>query len=151
MRTTIRGELSGLGKDLALSDVRLAAVRVLSGRPITPEQMEAAGLLSRMLVSELAILESGVKVPEAAVPREEMRRQIELMLRGLSGARIDEPILKKDAAVLRQLVAMLQPLAEGQLSTAQAEGLLQTLHELMVTPAEVPEPPEPNQGRELDG
>ena len=85
MRTTIRGELSGLGKDLALSDVRLAAVRVLSGRPITPEQMEAAGLLSRMLVSELAILESGVKVPEAAVPREEMRRQIELMLRGLTG------------------------------------------------------------------
>ena len=104
-----------------------------------------------MLAGELAILESGVKVPEASIPGEETRRHIELMLRGLSSTLIDEPILEKDAAALRELVALLQPLAWGDLSTVQAERLLWTLHELMVTPPEVLEPPEPSQGQELDG
>lgn len=142
MRSASRRELSPLGRDLALSDIRLAAIRVLAGKQASESQLSAAAKLEQVIGDELSIVESAGVVPETAVAAADTRHEIETMLKGLSERGRHQHSLTENTGALRQLTDLLGPLSRGQLTVPDAESLLSVLHELSISPFSLPEPPD---------
>jgi hypothetical protein len=124
---TLRGSdlLSPLAVDLAASRLSLTALKALSGVPPSPEDRSIATRLRQSLGRELGRLQSAAAIPPKVVPSDVMRRELEETLSTL--AHVGPAAGPVDVALLQSIVSLLTRIEEGNLSSQDAEDLVQAL------------------------
>jgi hypothetical protein len=122
--------LSPLAADLAVSRLSLAALRALRGNSPTEEDREWSVRLRESLEIEQARSMSPGSIPVAAVPREDMRRELEETLKSLPYVPGRHRASPQD---LERLLRLLSRPEEGSLSEEGARLLLDALLTLGAT------------------
>lgn len=122
--------LSPLAADLAVSRLSLAALRALGGSPPTEEERSCSARIRESLERQQARLESPATIAVGAVPRDDMRRELEETLSTLPYVTGRH---RARAGDLNRLLGLLLRLEEGSLSEMEARLLLDALLALGTT------------------
>jgi len=104
------GLLSPLEKDLAISNVSLAVLRLKDGEFVDNEAIESAETLKDYYGKELNNRKWGDKIPESAVPDEQFRSALEEVVRAFSP--LDKPDEISEIPFLEKIVNLLGKLVE---------------------------------------